>query len=152
MSNHTSGTYTFVRDWYDLRDCMAGCVGGMMSIALTNVKLHMRVVDGVRFRMRKVSGAPHAIVSTDGHDVHVDIGELRYGEKKEMLLELELDNASDHAANGGTLGGAHDGGERRCSQRDRRVCAQSRGAESRWITCKSGRWDYGSFDRRGACI
>jgi hypothetical protein len=100
MSNHTSGTYTFVRDWYDLRDCMAGCVGGMMSIALTNVKLHMRVVDGVRFRMRKVSGAPHAIVATDGHDVHVEIGELRYGEKKEMLVELELDNTMDNAQNG----------------------------------------------------
>lgn len=100
MSNHTSGTYTFVRDWYDLRDCLAGCVGGMMSIALTNVKLHMRVVDGMRFKMRKVSGAPHAIVSADGHDVHVDIGELRYGEKKEMLVELELDNASDQSQNG----------------------------------------------------
>ena len=23
MSNHTSGTYTFVKDWYDLRDCLA---------------------------------------------------------------------------------------------------------------------------------
>ena len=104
MSNHTSGTYTFVREWYDLRDCMAGCVGGMMSIALTNVKLHMRVVDGVRFRMRKVSGAPHAIVAADGHDVHVEIGELRYGEKKEMLLELELDNTMDNAQNGVSSG------------------------------------------------
>ncbi|KAI1793420.1 hypothetical protein LXA43DRAFT_1092595 [Ganoderma leucocontextum] len=27
MSNHTSGTYTFVKDWYDLRDCQAGCIG-----------------------------------------------------------------------------------------------------------------------------
>lgn len=81
-----------------------------MSIALTNVKLHMRVVDGVRFKMRKVSGAPHAIVSADGHDVHVDIGELRYGEKKEMLVELELDNTSDQHQNGmlsGVGGGAN---------------------------------------------
>lgn len=72
-----------------------------MSIALTNVKLHLRVVDGTRFKMRKVSGAPHAIVSSDGQDVHVDIGELRYGEKKEMLVELELDNNSDMGGNGG---------------------------------------------------
>ncbi|KAJ6610219.1 Pleckstrin homology domain-containing protein [Mycena sp. CBHHK59/15] len=92
MSNHTSGTYTFVKDWYDLRDCIAGCVGGMMSIGLLNMKLHMKVVDGLRFRIRKVSGGPSSILASDGQNVDVDVGELRYGERKEMLIELELDN------------------------------------------------------------
>lgn len=92
MSNHTSGTYTFVKDWYELRDCLAGCIGGMMSIGLLNMKLHMKIVDGHRFRIRKVSGGPSSIVASDGHDVDVDVGELRYGERKEMLVELELDN------------------------------------------------------------
>jgi hypothetical protein len=93
MSNHTSGTYTFVKDWYDLRDCVAGCVGGMMSIGLMNMKLHLKIVDSHRFRIRKVSGGPQSILSADGQNVDVDIGELRYGERKEMLIELELDNA-----------------------------------------------------------
>ncbi|KAF9054534.1 Pleckstrin homology domain-containing protein [Panaeolus papilionaceus] len=92
MSNHTSGTYTFVKDWYDLRDCVAGCVGGMMSIGLLNMKLHLKIVDSHRFRIRKVSGGPQSILSTDGQNVDVDVGELRYGERKEMLIELELDN------------------------------------------------------------
>lgn len=92
MSNHTNGTYTFVKDWYDLRDCLAGCIGGMMSIGVTNMKLHMKIVDGHRFRIRKVSGAPNAILASDGRDVDVELGELRYGERKEMLVELELDN------------------------------------------------------------
>ncbi|KAG1770708.1 Pleckstrin homology domain-containing protein [Suillus occidentalis] len=92
MSNHTSGTYTFVKDWYDLRSCLAGCVGGMMSIGLLNMKLHMKIVDGQRFRIRKVSGGPSSILSTDGHNVDIDVGELRYGECKEMLIECELDN------------------------------------------------------------
>ncbi|KAF4611282.1 hypothetical protein D9613_007054 [Agrocybe pediades] len=93
MSNHTSGTYTFVKDWYDLRDCVAGCVGGMMSIGLLNMKLHLKIVDSHRFRIRKVSGGPQSILSADGQNVDVDVGELRYGERKEMLIELELDNA-----------------------------------------------------------
>ncbi|KAJ3994825.1 Pleckstrin homology domain-containing protein [Lentinula boryana] len=92
MSNHTSGTYTFVKDWYDLRDSIAGCVGGMMSIGLLNMKLHMKIVDGNRFRVRKVSGGPSSILASDGQNVDVDVGELRYGERKEMLIELELDN------------------------------------------------------------
>ncbi|KAI0060210.1 hypothetical protein BV25DRAFT_967949 [Artomyces pyxidatus] len=93
MSNHTNGTYTFVKDWYDLRDCLAGCIGGMMSIGSLNMKLHMKIVDGNRFRIRKVSGGPSSIVASDGRNVDVDVGELRYGERKEMLVELELDNS-----------------------------------------------------------
>ncbi|KAF7794447.1 hypothetical protein EIP86_005581 [Pleurotus ostreatoroseus] len=93
MSNHTMGTYTFVRDWYDLRDSLAGCIGGMMSIALLNMKMHIKIVDGHRFRIRKVSGGPSAILSSDGRNVDLDIGEVHYGERKEMLVELELDNA-----------------------------------------------------------
>jgi len=92
MSNHTNGTYTFVNDWYDLRSCLAGCIGGMMSIGSMNMKLHMKVVDGNRFRIRKASGGPSSIVASDGRNVDVDVGELRYGERKEMLIEVELDN------------------------------------------------------------
>jgi hypothetical protein len=92
MSNHTNGTYTFVNDWYDLRSCLAGCIGGMMSIGSMNMKLHMKVVDGNRFRIRKASGGPTSIVASDGRNVDVDLGELRYGERKEMLIEVELDN------------------------------------------------------------
>lgn len=92
MSNHTGGTYTFVNDWYDLRSCLAGCIGGMMSIGSMNMKLHLKVVEGNRFRIRKASGGPSSIVASDGRNVDVDVGELRYGERKEMLVEVELDN------------------------------------------------------------
>ena len=102
MSNHTGGTYTFVKDWYDLRGCLAGCVGGMMSIGLLNMKLHMRIVDSQRFRIRKVSGGPSSILSTDGQNVDIDVGELRYGECKEMLIECELDNTEARR-----VGGSH---------------------------------------------
>ena len=93
ISNHTGGTYTFVNDWYDLRSCLAGCIGGMMSIGSMNMKLHLKVVDGNRFRIRKASGGPSSIVASDGRNVDVDVGELRYGERKEMLIEVELDNS-----------------------------------------------------------
>lgn len=107
MSNHTNGTYTFVKDWYDLRDCLAGCIGGMMSIGIANMKMHVKIVDGQRFRIRKISGGPSAILSSDGRDVDVEIGEVRYGERKEMLVELELDNSDlSRQSAGGTLAGS----------------------------------------------
>lgn len=107
ISNHTSGTYTFVKDWYDLRDCIAGCVGGMMSIGLRDMKLHMKIVDGQRFRIRKLSGGPTAILHSDGKDVDVDVGELRYGERKEMLVELELDNMDLSSSRSQSRNGQH---------------------------------------------
>jgi len=57
------------------------------------MKLHIKIVDGQRFRIRKLSGGPSAILHSDGRDLDVEVGELRYGERKEMLVELELDNS-----------------------------------------------------------
>lgn len=124
MSNHTGGTYTFVKDWYDLRGCLAGCVGGMMSIGLLNMKLHMRIVDNQRFRIRKVSGGPTSILSTDGQNVDMDVGELRYGECKEILVECELDNGDARRLAGGN--GQH--GRRTLNATDQFV--QSMGLDS----------------------
>lgn len=66
-----------------------------MSVALNNVKLHLKIMDVNRFRVRKVSGVGNSIVSSDGKHVDVEIGELRYGERKEMLVELDIDNSED---------------------------------------------------------
>jgi hypothetical protein len=57
------------------------------------MKLHMKIADGNHFRIRKVTGGPSSIVASDGRNVDVDIGELRYGERKEMLVELEYDDS-----------------------------------------------------------
>ena len=64
-----------------------------MSIGILNMKIHMKVVDGQRFRIRKLSGSQSAIVSSDGRNVDIDVNEVRYGERKEYLVELELDNS-----------------------------------------------------------
>lgn len=63
-----------------------------MSIALRDMKLHLKIVDGQQFKIRKLSGGPTSILHSDGRDVDIELGELRYGERKEMLVELELDN------------------------------------------------------------
>ena len=67
----------------------------MMSVATMNTKLHLKVVDVHRFKIRKISGVSNSVVSSDGRNVDVELGELRYGERKEMLVELELDNSDD---------------------------------------------------------
>jgi hypothetical protein len=94
ISNHTHGTYTFVKEWYHLREALAGILGGLMSIALTNMKLHLSCQDN-DFKVTKVSGASQAIVSVSGKDVDIELRELRHGEIREILVELDLEQESD---------------------------------------------------------
>lgn len=124
LSNYTSGTYTFVKDLYGLRDAVAGCIGGMLSVVATNFKLYLNVAERRWFRIRKVSGVSGAIVSGDGGEVDITLGEMRLGEKREMLIEVEMGiNASHGPSNAhnslrsGTnrmfedqLGNSHSGG------------------------------------------
>ncbi|QRV89313.1 von willebrand and RING finger protein [Ceratobasidium sp. AG-Ba] len=98
ISNATSGSYTFVRDWYELRDCVAGCVGGMMSIGVMNLRMHAKVLDDARFRIRKVAGVSGAVVARDGMNVDVVLGALHFGERRELVVELELDNRTQQTS------------------------------------------------------
>ncbi|GAA5918128.1 hypothetical protein JCM6882_006353 [Rhodosporidiobolus microsporus] len=101
LSNHSGGSYLFVKEFYDLRDALAGCVGGILSIAATNVRLHIKVPEKRFFRIRKVSGTPGAIVSRTGTDVDVEIGELRFGERKDLIVEVEM-SLGEYGAQFGT--------------------------------------------------
>ena len=94
ISNHTNGTYTFVKEWYHLRDSLAGVVGGLMSIAITNMKLHLDCGEN-ESRVTKISGSSQAIVSADGKDADIELRELRHGEVREILVELSLLSGSD---------------------------------------------------------
>lgn len=103
LSNYTKGTYTFVREFYQLKDAVAGCIGGMLSVAVSALKLHLNVQERKWFKIRKISGVGGAIVSADGKDVDISLGVIRYGEKKEMLVEVEM--ASPRAVQAGSSPG-----------------------------------------------
>lgn len=81
VSNHTNGTYTFVREWYHLRDSLAGIIGGLLSVAMTNMKLHLNCQEN-DFRVIKVSGTSQAVISSHGKEVDMSFescGMARYG-------------------------------------------------------------------------
>jgi hypothetical protein len=106
ISNHTNGTYTFVKEWYHLRDTLAGVVGGMMSVAVTNMKLHLNCQDN-EFKILKVAGSASAIVHQGGKEVDVELKELKFGETRELLVELDL--ADSPSPRGSRLSGETQG-------------------------------------------
>jgi hypothetical protein len=68
-----------------------------MSIALTQMKVHLSCQDN-EFKVHKISGATQAVVATNGKDVDIDLRELRHGERKEILVELEIDFSPDRSS------------------------------------------------------
>ncbi|KDN41245.1 hypothetical protein K437DRAFT_269762 [Tilletiaria anomala UBC 951] len=91
ISNHTRGSYTYIREWYQLRECLAGCIGSLMSVALTEVKVHVSLPADNRFYVRKVSGVIGSIVSANGKDVDIELGYLYFGDVREIFVELSVD-------------------------------------------------------------
>ncbi|KAK0548396.1 hypothetical protein OC861_000553 [Tilletia horrida] len=91
LSNQTKGLYTFVREWDQLQESLLGCIGTLMSVALIEFRVHLGLPSDNHFRVRKVSGPKGAFISPDGKDVEIDIGELRFGEVKEIFIELDFD-------------------------------------------------------------
>ncbi|ODO06033.1 hypothetical protein L198_01262 [Cryptococcus wingfieldii CBS 7118] len=92
VTSHTQGDYTFVKEWYHLRETLAGVVGGMMSVAMDNVKLHVSCVDN-DFRVIKIVGPVGTVVVGAGKELDVELQELHYGQKREVMIELEVENA-----------------------------------------------------------
>lgn len=130
LSNHTAGSYTFVKDFCqshptpllqihsaerltfiprtdDIRDALLGCVGGILSIAVTHLRLHVQVPESRWFRVRKVSGTPGAVVAQTGIDVDIDLGEMRHGERKDLVVEVEMcfDGYEPRSTPGSSSGG-----------------------------------------------
>ncbi|KAH9814757.1 hypothetical protein DFH28DRAFT_1167595 [Melampsora americana] len=90
LSNHTGGTYSYVNDLYEIKDTLTGCIGGMISVGATNAKLQISVPEHRWFKMKKVTGVMCFVLSSNGHHADIDLGEMRYGERKEILIEVEM--------------------------------------------------------------
>ncbi|CAD6886841.1 unnamed protein product [Tilletia controversa] len=91
FANQTRGLYAFVREWDQLQECLLGCIGSLMSVALVDFKAHIGVPSDNHFRVRKISGPTGSVISASGKEVEIEIGELHYGDVKEIFVELEFD-------------------------------------------------------------
>lgn len=104
LSNHTGGTYTYVNDLYEIKDTLTGCIGGMISVGATNAKLQISVPEHRWFKMKKVTGVTTFVLSANGQHADIDLGEMRYGERREILVEVEMRDAAagfDSSSEGG---------------------------------------------------
>ncbi|KAI5862310.1 Pleckstrin homology domain-containing protein [Durotheca rogersii] len=96
LSTRTKASYTYVKDWMMLRECLAGCLGSIQSLSHQNVKLKLRLPEGSPARFHKISGALQITKRATGRDAEAALGDLRFGDKRDILVQLVIvpDNAS----------------------------------------------------------
>lgn len=96
LSTRTKGSYSYVKDWMMLRECVAGCLGALQTTSHQNVKLKLRLPEGSPAKFVKISGALHTTKRATGKDAEAALGDLRFGDKRDVLVQLVIQ--SDNAA------------------------------------------------------
>lgn len=90
LSTRTKALYTYVKDWMMLRECLAGCLGGMQSLSHQNVKLKLKLPEGSPAKFHKISGALQITKRATGRDAEASLGDLRFGDKRDILVQLVI--------------------------------------------------------------
>ncbi|KAK4218101.1 protein STE5 [Rhypophila decipiens] len=96
LSTRTKASYTYVKDWMMLRECLAGCLGSMQTLSHQNVKLRLKLPEGSPAKFHKISGALQITKRATGRDAEASLGDLRFGDKRDILVQLVImpDNTS----------------------------------------------------------
>lgn len=90
LSTRTKASYTYVKDWMMLRECLAGCLGALQSTSHQNVKLKLRLPEGSPAKFVKISGALQITKRATGRDAEALLGDLRFGDKRDILVQLSI--------------------------------------------------------------
>lgn len=90
LSHYSQGTYTFVREWYHLRDTLAGIIGGMLSIAITKARISLSCADH-DFRIARDLNNKDQVAAIGAKTVDLEMHDLRFGETREFVLEFTYD-------------------------------------------------------------
>ncbi|KAM0263497.1 hypothetical protein ACHAQJ_001115 [Trichoderma viride] len=88
LSTRTKASYTYVKDWMMLRECLAGCLGSMQTLSHQNVKLKLKLPEGSPAKFHKISGALQITKRATGRDAEASLGDLRFGDRRDVLVQL----------------------------------------------------------------
>ncbi|KAL6633242.1 hypothetical protein ACP70R_025913 [Stipagrostis hirtigluma subsp. patula] len=93
IAEATRGTFSFIKDPEVIQDAFAQCIGGLLSVAMQNARIHVICVHpGVRIRQVKC-GRYESRIDADGRAAMVDVGELYAQEERRVLVFVDVPTA-----------------------------------------------------------
>ncbi|KAK9474542.1 uncharacterized protein V1510DRAFT_428364 [Dipodascopsis tothii] len=106
VTNGAGGSYTYVRDWTNLRECLAGCVGLLFAVVYRDVRLVITLADGFAGRLLRITagagdvagGVAAAAIRPGGREAEVSFGECGLGDVRDVLVKIEVPADRDDPA------------------------------------------------------
>ncbi|GJN20798.1 hypothetical protein PR202_gb08220 [Eleusine coracana subsp. coracana] len=90
VAEATGGTFSFVEEEAAIQDAFAQCIGGLLSVAVQDLRVDVECAHpGVRVSAVR-SGNYTSRVDVDGRATSVDVGELYADEERRFLLFLHV--------------------------------------------------------------
>ncbi|KNZ57636.1 hypothetical protein VP01_210g15 [Puccinia sorghi] len=66
----------------------------MLSVGMSNARVSITMAEKKWFKMKRVSGISH-VISSDGQHADLELGQLRFGERRDVLVEVEMKSARE---------------------------------------------------------
>uniref|UniRef100_A0ACD5UKE3 Uncharacterized protein n=1 Tax=Avena sativa TaxID=4498 RepID=A0ACD5UKE3_AVESA len=93
IAEATGGTFSFIENEADIQDAFAQCIGGLLSVAVQELRVDVACANtGVRVRSVS-SGCYRSRIDVDGRSASIDVGELYADEERRFLLLMDVPRA-----------------------------------------------------------
>jgi Mg-chelatase subunit ChlD len=95
ISEASGGTFSFIEDEGVIQDAFAQCIGGLLSVVVQDMQLHLECVHpGVKLHSIK-SGSYLSKVAGNGRNGSIDVGHLYADEERDFLLSVSLPDCNE---------------------------------------------------------
>ncbi|AQK44723.1 Putative RING zinc finger and VWF domain family protein [Zea mays] len=98
ISEASGGTFSFIEDEGVMQDAFAQCIGGLLSVAVREMRLSMECVDPGVLLCSIKSGSYPSKVARDGRNGFVDIAHLYADEEKDILLSVTIPKSCEQTS------------------------------------------------------
>ncbi|XP_010555826.1 PREDICTED: uncharacterized protein LOC104825233 isoform X2 [Tarenaya hassleriana] len=90
VSEFSGGTFSFIESEAVIQDALAQCIGGLLSVAVQELRLEIDVVwPDVRLGSIK-AGSYSSLINGDGRSGSIDVGDLYAEEERDFLVSINI--------------------------------------------------------------
>ncbi|KAK9460121.1 uncharacterized protein V1516DRAFT_678999, partial [Lipomyces oligophaga] len=90
VSSATNGMYTYLHDWSQVPRALVGCCGVCLAMSHQDVRLTLRIPDNARGMILRIEGANWDIISANGREASVRLGDFAFGEWRDVIVQLSV--------------------------------------------------------------
>ncbi|CAG8763626.1 24279_t:CDS:2 [Dentiscutata erythropus] len=91
VSVKTEGSFTYIYEFEQIKQCFAGCIGGLVSISCCDVKLFLRIPETIKnVKISEVLSKYDNTISDNMLSAQINIHNLYAGEKKDLLFLVKM--------------------------------------------------------------